>query len=263
MAAIVSLLITITIALLVTRIGAVALALTGLSQEVARFQARSAFTGVGFTTSESEKIVNHPVRRRILMILMFWGNIGIAAVIASTIASFAGPDQDNPTFEQLVEYWAPLLGVLIGGLCLLWIVFTSRYFDKAISHWVEYALLRWTNLDVRDYTSLLHLHNGYVVMELQVRKGDWIGGKDLSESSLSAEGVLVLGLTRGSGKYIGSPNGQTTIHIDDVLTLYGPVDRLEELDIRKQGHHGDRAHRIAVELQKQQVEEESILADDS
>ena len=35
---------------------------TGTSSELARFQARSAFTGVGFTTSEAESVVLHPVR---------------------------------------------------------------------------------------------------------------------------------------------------------------------------------------------------------
>ena len=245
MAAIVSLLVTITISLLVTRVGAIALALTGLSQEVARFQARSAFTGVGFTTDEAESLVNHPVRRRILMLLMFWGNIGVAAVIASTIPSFTIGSGDL----------ARKIGVLLLGIGLLWAVFTSRYIDAAISDWVEWALLKWTNLDVRDYTSLLHLHNGYVVMELQVKAGDWIDGKSLAESSLSAEGVLVLGINRKSGQYIGSPNGQTNVQFGDVMTLYGPSGRLEELDIRKKGHRGDRAHRIAIELQKEVVQE--------
>ncbi len=55
------------LSLLITRLATTALTLTGLSCEMARFQARSAFTGTGFTTSESEAIVNHPVRRRILI----------------------------------------------------------------------------------------------------------------------------------------------------------------------------------------------------
>jgi hypothetical protein len=59
MIAVVSLLTVITVSVLITRIATVALSHTGLSRESARFQARSAFTGVGFTTSESEKAVNH------------------------------------------------------------------------------------------------------------------------------------------------------------------------------------------------------------
>ena len=53
---IVSILVIVGLSLLVTRIASVALVHTGLGREAARFQARSAFTGVGFTTSESETI---------------------------------------------------------------------------------------------------------------------------------------------------------------------------------------------------------------
>jgi hypothetical protein len=77
---IISLLVVLVLSLLVVRIATVALALTGLSQQLARFQARSAFTGSGFTTAESEKVVAHPVRRRIIMVLMLLGN---AAIIRS------------------------------------------------------------------------------------------------------------------------------------------------------------------------------------
>ncbi|MGA7878047.1 MAG: hypothetical protein WCA08_20480 [Desulfoferrobacter sp.] len=47
------------ISLIITRLETVALSLTGLSEEAAKFHARSAFTGTGFTTSEAEKVVNH------------------------------------------------------------------------------------------------------------------------------------------------------------------------------------------------------------
>jgi hypothetical protein len=70
MAAVVTLLIIVTLSLLVTRIATVALTLTGMSREQARFQARSALTGTGFTTSEAEEVTNHPVRRRIVLFLM-------------------------------------------------------------------------------------------------------------------------------------------------------------------------------------------------
>jgi len=68
MITIISLLLNLTLLILVTKIAAELLAHTGLARETARFQARSAFTGVGFTTSESEKMdftarYTHPVRQ--------------------------------------------------------------------------------------------------------------------------------------------------------------------------------------------------------
>jgi hypothetical protein len=64
------------VSLLIARVATVALALTGLSREAARFQARSALSGTGFTTSEAEAVVNHPVRRRVVMSLMLLGAPG-------------------------------------------------------------------------------------------------------------------------------------------------------------------------------------------
>ena len=247
MAAIFTLLFTVTLSLLATRIGAVALTLTGLSQEVSRFQARSAFTGVGFTTSEAESVVNHPVRRKILAILMLSGNIGVAAVIASTIASFGGGGQI--TLRILFA---------LAGLLVMWLILTSSFVDRAISRIIEAALLKFTKLDVRDYVALLHLANGYVVLELQVNEGDWVAEKPLSDCRLSDEGVLVLGINRATGKYSGSPNGKSIVKAGDVLSLYGPIDRLEELDLRKQGYMGDRAHRIAVKAQTATLEDDEV-----
>jgi len=241
-----ALLFTLTVSLLVTRIAAVALTLTGLSEQVAKFQARSAFTGTGFTTGEAESIAGHPVRRRIISSLMLIGNLGIAAVTASTIVSFM--DRDNDTTNLL---WR--LAFLMIGLVTLWLVSTRQWVDRLIARWTEKALLRWTRLDVCDYVSLLHLQDGYVVSEMVINDGDWIAEKSLTESRVALEGILILGIHRADGQYMGSPNGKTTILGGDTLSLYGRIKRLEELDLRKKGYAGDKAHRVAVQEQMQQA----------
>jgi hypothetical protein len=247
MIAIFTLLFTLSLSLLVTRIAAVALTLTGVSAEIARFQARSAFTGAGYTTHEAESIVNHPVRRKIISWLMVLGNLGMAGVVAGVIATFTSSSEDGVDLSFRVT-------LLIVGALIIWLISRSKLIDNAISKLIEWALLKWTNLDIRDYVSLLHLGKGYVVLELQVNQGDWIADKPLSESRLTSEGVLILGIHRQGGTYVGSPDGQTKIVANDVLTVYGPIERLEELDIRKTGFDGDRAHRIAVAAQKEAKE---------
>ena len=96
---IITLLIIITLSLIVTRIASIALTFTGLSRDAARFQSRSAFSGSGFTTSESELVVGHPVRRRIIMLLMLLGNAGIITIIATLLASFVRLDQESMLAE--------------------------------------------------------------------------------------------------------------------------------------------------------------------
>jgi hypothetical protein len=75
MTALISLLSVVTLSILINKIATVALVQTGVAKHIARFQARSALTGCGFTTTEAEKVINHPVRRRIVAILMLLGNI--------------------------------------------------------------------------------------------------------------------------------------------------------------------------------------------
>jgi len=74
---------------LIVRAASVALMMTGLEKNKARFQALSAFSGTGFTTKESESIVNHPRRRQIIRWLMITGNAGIATVIVTATSSMA------------------------------------------------------------------------------------------------------------------------------------------------------------------------------
>ena len=222
-----------------------------MSQDSARFQARSAYTGVGFTTLESEQVVNHPVRRRVLAFLMLTGNIGIAVVIASMMAAFVQQNQEAGPNQM---WWRALL--LSVALFALWVVGTQKWVDQTIEKIIQWALKTWTKIDVRDYVSLLHLADGYVVFEIKVNEGDWIEDKTLSESMLTAEGVLVLGIHRADGKYLGSPNGKTSVRMGDVLSVYGSSQRLEELDIRKKGYEGDKAHEIAIETARQEAEKQ-------
>lgn len=69
------------LSLVITGVTTVALTMTGLSEEAARFQARSAFTGTGFTRNEAESVVNHPVRRRAIMLLMIVRSTELLAII--------------------------------------------------------------------------------------------------------------------------------------------------------------------------------------
>lgn len=64
--------------------------LTGLSAEKARFQVISLLTNSGFTTAESEIIVNSPVRRKLATIIMLFGygsTVTIVSVIVNVILS--------------------------------------------------------------------------------------------------------------------------------------------------------------------------------
>ena len=248
MAPIISLLVILTLSILITRIATVALVVTGLSREAARFQARSAYTGVGFTTSESEKVVNHPVRRKILLVLMLLGNAGIITTISSLILTFINLGSSKS--------FALRIGLLIAGLAVLWAVGTSHWIDARLSRVINWALQRYTKLEIQDIISLLNLSGEYRVSEQPVKANGWLSDKSLGDLRLREEGILVLGITRADGTYVGAPKGATKILPNDNLVLYGRSSALEDLDHRLKGSRGDRAHDAACFEQKRVLKEE-------
>lgn len=247
-----SLLIVLLMSLIITRVATVALALTGMTQQAARFQARSALTGSGFTTSESERVVNHPVRRRIIMSLMLIGNTGLVLVASLLIVLLAGGE--GGLSERSVE-----IGAALAGLLLLYVAARSAWLERALGRFIERVLARHTDLAERDFASLLQLGGEYRVVEMEVEPRDWLAGHDLAELELSREGILVLGVTRAGGEYVGAPRGETRVEPGDVVMLYGRESSLAELDRRHAGVGGQLRHHEAVVKEKSlQREDESL-----
>lgn len=165
------------VSLVITRVATVLLVITGMSREAARFQARSALSGVGFTTNEAEAVVSHPVRRRIVLALMLLGSAGLITAIASLIVSFGG----STTGEGLLR-----ILVLIAGLALILLLARSRWFDRRLERLVG-DVLRARGITVRDYASLLELSGDYVVVGKHVDADDWMAGRTLGELKLREE----------------------------------------------------------------------------
>jgi len=246
---VVSLLVVLVMSLIITRVATVALALTGMTPQAARFQARSALTGAGFTTSESERVVNHPVRRRIIMALMLIGNTGLVLAAALMVTLLAGGGE-----EGLARH-VPQLVLLLAGLIALYVAARSAWLERVLARFIEGVLARHTQLAQRDYASLLRLGRDYRVVEMAVEAGDWIEGRTLADLQLAREGVLVLGVTRADGSYVGAPRGDATLHVDDVVMLYGSESALSELDERRAGIGGHLRHAEAVARQDEAGDE--------
>ena len=244
-----SLLFTLGMSLLVTRIGSVALMLTGMSREVARFQSRSAYSGCGYTTREAEQSLAHPVRRQIIMTLMLFGHLGVATVAGTIVVSFTLTSQQKNVGQ--------LVAIFCSGLLALLLIAQSKWIEDKMNIVIQWALKKWTKLDTRDYVSLLQLTTDYAVTELNVGPNDWLASKTLIDLRLPEEGVLVLGIKRREGEYVGAPHASTEVRAYDSVVLYGPIDRIRELDERRAGCTGDAAHLSARSQHNEQQQQES------
>jgi hypothetical protein len=240
------------LSLIVVRVATVALSMTGLATDVARFQARSAWTGTGFTTGEAEQVVNHPVRRRILSWLMVARGAGLVSAASTLVLSFADVGQSEEPTRGLVRFL-----VLLVVLLAFWLFARSSLVDRWMRRVIEKAISVATDLETRDYSSLLRLAGGFDVSELKVDPGDWLEGRTLEDLSLAQEGVLVLGVTREDGSYVGSPAGGVRVRAGDVLTLYARREKVKELDRRVAGWDGEEAH---ARSRREELERREALA---
>lgn len=246
---ILALLTVLALSMVITRIATVALACTGLSHEAAKFQARSAFTGTGFTTNESEKVVDHPVRRRIINLIMLLRSAGIISILISLILSFAGTSTELQILTRL--------SILVVGLLALWGIINIRAVDQFLVRRIERILQRLYEIDTRDYGSLLRLSGEYRVLELKISSDDWLEGKTLEDCEINKEGIRVLGIYRKDGSYLGAPKGSAKLLDGDNVILYGKAERLHELDTRRKDSSGESAHQSAVEEHRKDEDEQA------
>jgi len=213
MIALFSLFTIIVLSILVVRIGAIALELTGLSPEIAAFQAQSAFSGVGFTTSESEMIVTHPVRRRIVRILILLGSAGITSSMAALVLTFLGGSGKDMAVRG---------GQLAAGVLVIFLISQLRVVNILMKRIILRALRRWTKLHIYDYEQLLGLGHGYAISRIRIHERSPFVDKQLSEIR-PEEGILILAIyrrDRGHETHIGAPHGDTVIRAGDALICY-------------------------------------------
>ena len=251
MAAILTLLIVVALSMFITKIATIALVHTGMARDRARFQARSAFSGAGFTTNESEVVVKHPVRRRVITTLIIIGNAGLVTVISSLILGFSG---DKSAAQDTRN-----LAILFGGALALFLVTKSTVVDRLLNKLIYFVLDKTGSLDRRAYTKIVDLDYSYEITEIDVENNPWLCERTLAELKLPEEGVLVLGIARGNDTYLGAPRGSYRIRKGDRLVLYGREKNLKEIaqvqdKLQAKAEHKERTEEQQEELQKQDTE---------
>lgn len=222
MVPLIALLVLVVLALLIVQLGANALILTGMSQAAARFQAASAFFGVGFTTLEAEMVVDHPVRRRIILHLIVAGNIGLTSALATLIVTMMRNDPDG--FHFLL-----LLFIIVGGAVAFGLLMNVRWIKGPLDALMKRSLKKVGVIEALDYEVLLNLKEGFSVSEVQVEAGHSFASKALMESRPSDLGVVVLGIHRNDGTFVGAPNKTERIEAGDVIMIYGANEVVERV----------------------------------
>ena len=188
--------------LLILWIGSVALERTGLERSSARFQALSAFSGTGFTTSQAEKVINHPTRRRIISFLIILGNTGSVTFIVLIVMAFRS------------GVYRP--GIFMGFLVLLMIALAMLVLRLGLVTWV-------TNLAAGSARSGMVVQTwyqggGYSLVEVRLGPNHALVGKSTKQMDSD---VQILFIERSDGVW-AKPTPDDVLRVGDRILCYGP-----------------------------------------
>jgi hypothetical protein len=212
-------LIAIVISMLIVRAGAIALMMTGMSYEKAKFQALSAFSGTGFTTREAERVVNNARRRKIVSWLMVLGNAGIVTVIVTATSSFSVAKGLGVGLNVLV---------LLAGIGV--IIAVARH-TPFVRRWEAFAQAQLARLKIFEEEAtvdeLLHIAEGYGVARVQLLDDSSFIGKTLSEINAGLDNSFVLGIERDN-EWLPTPRLTKKLKAEDYMVIYGKLEDLEE-----------------------------------
>ena len=223
MGSLLALLVIVLISLLVVRLGTNALVLTGMSEHAAKFQASSAFFGVGFTTAEAEMIMKSSVRRRIVLHLIIAGNIGLTSALATLIVTLVqgGQDLDFGLWESLL--------ILAVGIVIISVLLNMRWVKKPLDHIMKIGLKSAGVVRAMDYDTLLRVEEGFCISEVKLEEGHPWSEKKLGESRPSDVGVVILNIRRKDGSFTGAPDKGCTLHVGDEIMVYGANDAVDKV----------------------------------
>jgi len=198
--------------LLVVWIGSIVLESTGMERSRARFQALSALSGTGFTTSRAEEIDENPKRRRVISYLMFIGNAGIITLLLLVIV-YARAGIVAPSIPTIVISVAVLLAIGFS----LWF----RLIDKLTN-----VILRLVEkehvISSHIARKILYQADDYALVRIALGKMSRIIGLNIKEAGFQQNSITVLVIERGKN-VLSHPRIEEKLMAGDYLLCYGKL----------------------------------------
>jgi hypothetical protein len=201
-----------------TQIAAGALIATGLPPEVASFQARSAFSGAGFTTTEAENVVNHPARRRIIGTTMFAGNLGTPTLVVTVLVGLLAPGPGNTTERTLV---------ILSGLAFIFLLVANKPAQRYLARVGQRQARKRLLPHLEDRTIELYaVDDDFIVGSVRVADDPEPTVRSLRGMDEALPQVTVLGVRHGDS-FLGASPVDLDLDAGDEIIVYG---RREDID---------------------------------
>ncbi len=200
--------------------------LTGLEMSKARFQVISLITHTGFTTRESELILQHPTRRAIASSLMFISYIAQITLISVFLHLLS---QNRQRLEVIAV-------VLVVILAIIALSSHNRYVTSWFNRFIEKLLKRrvMRSMETQSVGQILNIGADYSIYEILVDSANPIAGKTLAQARLIEDYIQVLQVDHGSG-ITEFPKSTLVIEAGDKLIVYGKTESILKQAVRMHG----------------------------
>jgi amino acid transporter len=201
--------------------GSIALEATGMERRKARFQALSALTGTGFTTTEAEEVVNHPRRRVIASWLIFLGSVGIIFIALLLVLMIILGLKPSGTWSTTLFILSALPTVLL--LVLYWLGVLDKLGTK-IANCLKRSSYFTSELSIKE---TVHRAGDYSLARLTIgRKAPEVGSK-IGSTSLAKHKITILAIERGD-RTLAFPEAKEVVQAGDHLLCYGETDKISK-----------------------------------
>lgn len=210
-----------TIFLIIVNFFAILFRLTGMPIDKAKFQVISLLTSTGFTTKESELIVQHPIRRKLASWLMIISYISTAVLISFIIGIISNSLSDAKSLGFTAI-------IIVTFFIIVYFIVRSSLLDK-VEYFIEEVISkskRWNEIIINSPIDIgFHHKKGYGIYEIFIGKDSKFIGKSIIESNLKSLEIQVLSIDKGD-ELINFPTPDSIFELTDRITIYGNVKNI-------------------------------------
>lgn len=199
--------------------------MTGLSERTARFQVVSLLTTAGYTTRESESIIENNRRRSLAKIIMVFGYCFSAIIVSIFVNVLMNIGQNESSSDEFWIWSATAIGIMIVVILL----FRVRFFRKYIDRFIFKISGKLMFGKYENYVIIINDCGDNCIAEVKMRKvPEAFRGRTLQELKINADyGLLVLAIRRGK-KTIDSVGKDQIFQEGDLITVYGRLKVIKD-----------------------------------
>lgn len=208
--------------LIILEVFTVLFRLTGLREDKARFQAVSCMTNSGFTTKESELILNSVSRRYLARSMMIFGYLFAVTGVSLLVNIFIRSSGDQISWRTI--------GYSVAFLMIIAILTRSRWVIQKFDHVVEKVARHRSKGEFCNNVRVLEMLHDQLIAEVLITcLPREIAGKTLLETNFRHRYKIDVLLIRRGKNILEHIKSSEQLYQGDKILVYGTKENILEL----------------------------------